>query len=147
MTTRWPYLLCRGTTAALALLGLGQAVLAGGFLAGHYDMVRMHLYDGMAMVLVAVVQAVAVVFLRRIGGPADMVRFGLLLPVLLAVQAALGMTHLLLLHVPIGVLMVMGLLQAMRRIWREIPAEAWATGHTTPVRVEDTVEAPVEASA
>jgi hypothetical protein len=125
MTTRWPYLILRGTTAVLALLGVGQAVLAGGFLAGHYDMLTMHLYSGVAMVVVAVLQTVAVLFVRRAGGPAEVVRIGLVLPVALAAQAALGMTHILLLHVPIGVFMVVGLVRLMRWVWRDLPEEAW----------------------
>lgn len=125
MTTRWPYLILRGTTAVLALLGVGQAVLAGGFLAGHYDMLTMHLYSGVAMVVVAVLQTVAVLIVRRAGGPAEVVRIGLVLPVALAAQAALGMTHILLLHVPIGVFMVVGLVRLMRWVWRDLPEEAW----------------------
>lgn len=126
MTTRWPYLILRGTTAALALLGAGEVVLAGGFLDGHYDMLRMHLISGVSMVVLAVVQAVVVVFARRAGGPSELVRMGLILPVVLAGQAALGTTHILLLHVPIGVLLVAGLVLMMRRVWRELPG-------TTPV--------------
>jgi hypothetical protein len=126
MTTRWPYLILRGTTAALALLGVSQAVLAGGFLAGHYDMLKMHLYSGIAMVVVALVQTITVIFLRRAGGPAEVVRVGLILPFTLAAQAALGMTHILLLHVPIGAFMVVGLVRMMRWVWRDLPEEEWS---------------------
>lgn len=125
MTTRWPYLILRGTTAALALLGVGQAILAGGFLAGHYDMLKMHLYGGASMIIVALVQTITVLFVRRAGGPAEIVRIGLLLPVALAAQAALGMTHILLLHVPIGAFMVVGLVRIMRWVWRDLPEEQW----------------------
>ena len=135
MTTRWPYLILRGTTAALALLGVGQAVLAGGFLAGHYDMLRMHLYSGVSMVVLALVQTVTVLFLRRAGGPAEVVRIGLILPVVLAAQAALGMTHILLLHVPIGAFMMLGLLRMMRWVWRDLPEENWAAGVAAPAEV------------
>jgi hypothetical protein len=128
MTTRWPYLILRGTTAVLALLGVGQAVLAGGFLAGHYDMLTMHLYSGVAMVAIALLQTITVLFLRRIGGPADVVRVGLILPVALAAQAALGMTHILLLHVPIGAFMVVGLVRMMRSVWRDLPEQVWDSG-------------------
>jgi hypothetical protein len=138
MTTRWPYLILRGTTAALALLGVGQAVLAGGFLAGHYDMLTMHLYSGVAMVVIALLQTITVLFVRRAGGPAEVVRIGLILPVALAVQAALGMTHILLLHVPVGVFMVVGLLRLMRWVWRDLPEEAWDAG-AVPVEREVTV--------
>jgi len=125
MTMRWPYLILRGTTAALALLGVAQAVLAGGFLAGHYDMLKMHLYAGASMIVVALVQTITVLFLRRAGGPAEVVRIGLVLPVALAAQAALGMTHILLLHVPIGAFMVVGLVRMMRWVWRDLPEEQW----------------------
>lgn len=125
MTTRWPYLILRGTTAGLALLGVGQAVLAGGFLTGHYDMLTMHLYSGVSMVVLALVQTITVFFVRRAGGPAEVVRIGLVLPVTLAAQAALGVTHILLLHIPIGVFMVAGLVRLMRFVWRDLPEEAW----------------------
>jgi cytochrome b subunit of formate dehydrogenase len=128
MTTRWPYLILRGTTAALALLGVAQAVLAGGFLAGHYDMLKMHLYSGVSMVTIALLQTVTVLFLRRAGGPAEVVRIGLILPVALAAQAALGATHILLLHIPIGAFMMVGLLRMMRWVWRDLPEENWAAG-------------------
>lgn len=120
----------------LALLGVGQAVLAGGFLAGHYDMLKMHLYSGVSMVVVALVQTITVLFLRRAGGPAELVRIGLILPVTLAAQAALGMTHILLLHVPIGVFMVVGLVRMMRSVWRELPEQSWeSTSRETEVTV------------
>jgi hypothetical protein len=57
---------------------------------------------------VALVQAVAVLLVRRAGAPPGLVGSGLMVPALLLVQAALGMTHVLLLHVPLGVLMVVG---------------------------------------
>jgi uncharacterized membrane protein YoaT (DUF817 family) len=128
MTTTWPYLICRGTTAALALLALGEAVLAGGFLSGHHDLVRVHLYSGVAMIVVAVVQTVAVLFLRRITGSTELVQIGLLVPVLLLAEGALGATHILLLHVPIGVLMVIGTFRMMSWVWRALPEEAWQKG-------------------
>jgi hypothetical protein len=139
MTMRWPYLILRATTAVLALLGVGQAVLAGGFLAGHYDMLKMHLYSGVTMVVVALLQTVTVLFVRRAGGPAELVRVGLILPVVLAAQAALGMTHILLLHVPIGAFMMVGLLRMMRWVWRDLPEEAWDSG---PVPVEHKAKVP-----
>jgi heme A synthase len=91
-------------------------------------MLQMHLYSGVSMVVLAVVQAVVVLFVRRAGGPAELVRTGLILPVALAAQAALGATHILLLHVPIGVFMVAGLVQMMRLVWRDLPEEAWTAG-------------------
>ena len=66
--------------------------------------------------------------MRRAGGPAEVVRIGLLLPVALAAQAALGMTHIPLLHVPIGAFMAVGLVRVMRWVWRDLPEQAWNAG-------------------
>jgi heme A synthase len=91
-------------------------------------MLRMHLYSGVAMVVLALVQTVVVLLVRRAGGPAELVRIGLILPVALAAQAGLGMTHILLLHVPIGAFMAVGLVRLMRLVWRDLPEQAWDSG-------------------
>ncbi len=130
---RWPYLLCRGTTAGLALLGVAQAVLAGRFLSGYYDAIRMHLTVAMVMVALAVVQAVAVVVLRRNGGPRSVLLLGLAFPVILTGLSGLGIGRVLALHVPLGVLAVVGLLRLAAWVWRTpLPAR-------TPTR--DSVDA------
>jgi hypothetical protein len=122
---RWPYLLFRGTTACLGILGVAQAVFAGSFLSGHYDVLRVHLVTAMVMVAVAVVQAVIAVFLRRAGGPRSVLLVGLLFPVLVAGQGGLGMGRVLGLHVPLGVLFVVGLLRLAAWAWRTpLPARA-----------------------
>ena len=115
---RWPYLLCRGTTAALGLLGVVQAFLAGSFLSGHYDALALHLTTAMLMVAVAVVQAVGVVVLRRAGGPRSVLLLGLAFPVILGGLTGLGMTRVVALHVPLGVLAVVGLLRLAAWVWR-----------------------------
>jgi hypothetical protein len=115
---RWPYLLCRGTTAGLALLSVTQAVLAGSFLSGHYDALMAHLTTAMVMVALAVVQAVGVVVLRRAGGPRSVMLLGLAFPVIMAGLAGLGMTRVLALHVPLAVLSVVGLLRLAAWVWR-----------------------------
>lgn len=134
---RWPYLLCRGTTASLGLLGVAQAAFAGSFLSGHYDVLRVHLVAAMVMVAVAVVQAVAVVFLRRAGGPRPVMLLGLAFPVILAGQGGLGMGRVLGLHVPLGVLAVVGLLRLAAWVWRTpLPARVRAADtarHNRPV--------------
>lgn len=115
---RWPYLLCRGTTAALGLLAVAQAVLAGSFLSGYYGALRVHLISAMVMVALAVVQAVGVVVMRRAGGPRSVLLLGLAFPVILAGLTALGMTRAVALHVPLGVLAVVGLLRLAAWVWR-----------------------------
>jgi hypothetical protein len=122
---RWPHLLFRGTTVCLGVLSMTQAVLAGSFLGGHYNALMAHLVTAGVMMAVAVVQAVVVVFLRRAGGPRSVLLLGLLFPLLLAGQGALGMGRVLGLHVPLGVLFVVGLLRLAAWAWRTpLPARA-----------------------
>jgi hypothetical protein len=117
--------LFRGTTASLGILSVAQATLAGSFLSGHYDVLMMHLMTAMVMVAVAVVQAVIAVFLRRAGAPRSVLLVALLFPLLLAGQAGLGMGRVLALHVPLGVLLVVGLLRLAAWAWRTpLPARA-----------------------
>ena len=132
---RWPYLLCRGTTAALGLLGVAQAFLAGSFLGGHYDALAVHLTVAMVMVGVAVVQAVGVVALRRAGGSRSVLLVGLAFPVILGGLSALGMTRVVALHVPLGVLSVVGLLRLAAWVWRTpLPARVSMADTVRPER-------------
>ncbi|TVT21079.1 hypothetical protein FNH05_34160 [Amycolatopsis rhizosphaerae] len=122
---RWPFLLLRATTVVLAALALVQTALAGGFLAGHYDALKMHSMTGMTMGALAVAQAVAAVFLWRAGGPRAVLVGGLALPVLLAGQVLLGMTRVLIVHVPVGALLVAGILRMAAWVWRApLPSRA-----------------------
>jgi hypothetical protein len=128
---RWPYLLCRATSAVVALLAVAQAAFAGGFLSGHYDMLRMHLVTAATMVAASVVQAVGVVFLRRAGGPRSVLLLGLAFPLILATQGALGMGRVVGLHVPLGVLVAVGALRLSAWVWRSpLPVRAGASGPT-----------------
>ncbi len=132
---RWPYLLCRGTTAGLGLLGVAQAVLAGSFLSGRYDALAVHLTVAMVMVGVAVVQAVGVVVLRRTGGSRSVLLFGLAFPVILGGLTALGMTRVVALHVPLAVLAVVGLLRLAAWVWRTpLPARTPMADTVRPER-------------
>ena len=133
---RWPYLLCRATTVALAALAVAQAVLAGSFLSGHYDALKVHLTVAMVMVALAVVQAVGVVVLRRAGGPRSAMLLGLAFPLVLTGLTVLGMTRVLALHVPLAVLAVVGLLRLAAWVWRApLPARSRAetARHDRPV--------------
>lgn len=115
---RWPYLLFRGTTASLGVLSVAEAAFAGSFLNGHYDLLRAHLVTAMVMIAIALAQAATTVFLRRAGAPRSVLLAGLVLPVVLAAQSGLGTGRVLGLHVPLGVLMVVGLLRLAAWAWR-----------------------------
>nr|WP_296071879.1 hypothetical protein [uncultured Actinoplanes sp.] len=113
----------RGTTAVLAVLVVLQPILAGGFLSGHYDLLRMHRLTGFSLFAVALAQAVVVVFLVRRGGSRSLLGPGLMLPALVAAQAALGIFRILALHIPFGVMMVIGITHMARNVWRPPAAD------------------------
>lgn len=115
---RWPYLLLRATTATLAALVAAQAVIAGSFLSGHYDALMAHRVVAMVATAVAVVQAVVVVFVRRAGGPLPVMLFGLLLPLPVPGTERVGNGTVLGLHVPVGVMLVVGVLRLTAWAWR-----------------------------
>lgn len=127
MSRSWPRLLTRVTTAVLAVQVLLQPVLAGGFLSGHYDLLRMHMINGFTMVVVALVQGVAAVFLYRAGASRSVLFHGFAVPLAIIATATLGEFRLLVLHVPIGVLMVIGILQMASEAWRKEPQPAQRT--------------------
>jgi hypothetical protein len=57
------------------------------------------------------------------------------------------MTHILLLHVPVGVLMVLGTVRMARMVWRDIPAAAWESGTLPPGWAASSSVASVSADA
>ncbi len=113
----------RVTATGLAVLGLAQASIAGSFLNGHYDMLRVHLMAAMVMVSVAVAQAVVGVLLARAGQATGwVVRASVALPVAVAGQGVLGMYRVLGLHVPLGVLVVASSVALAVWSWRPRPS-------------------------
>src|SRR5258705_11759924 len=108
MKERTAHVLIRGTTIALAALAVAQVAFAGSFLSGHYPVLRWHLVTGMAMVAVAHLQAGAVLLPGRRERPRVVLIAGLVLPLVVAGQGALGMGRVLGLHVPLGGLPVVG---------------------------------------
>ncbi|GAA5200301.1 hypothetical protein GCM10023322_77890 [Rugosimonospora acidiphila] len=146
---RWPYVLLRGTTTAVAVLAAAQAVLAGGFLSGYYGALTAHLMVGISLVALAVLQVPVAVFQYRAGGSRPVLRECLTLPLVLAVQAGLGMLHILILHIPFGVLMIVGSFRFAVGAWRTpLPARAGSGGPGEPVEPVEPVEpaGPVEAA-
>src|SRR4051794_38656188 len=109
MNARTVHLALRGTTAVLAALAAVLVLLAASFLSGHYPALQWHLVTGISMVGLALVQTVVVFLPGRKERPPSVMREGIFVPVVLAVQGVLGMYRILELHVPIGVLMAVGL--------------------------------------
>ncbi|WP_424077260.1 hypothetical protein [Mycobacterium sp.] len=115
---RWPRMLARATTATLAVLALTQAVFAGSFLGGQYNALMLHSLGAKASTVLSVVQVIVLWFVSRSGGPRSLVAVAALVTVLLVAEFASGELRLTALHVPLGVLLITGILQLTASVWR-----------------------------
>jgi hypothetical protein len=111
-------LLARATTATLAVLALTQAVFAGSFLGGQYNALMLHSLGAKASTLLSVAQVIALWFVSRSGGPRSLPMVGVLVTVLLVAEFASGELRLTALHIPLGVLLIAGILQLTASVWR-----------------------------
>jgi len=130
MWYRWPFRVA--ISAATTLLAL-QAVLAGQFLAGTYDALRLHRENATVAGIVVVVAAAAAVPIWRPGhGPlwpafACLGLFGLI-----AAQIALGFARLVAVHVPLGIAVIGLALRLTWYAWRAPATEPVDAGPVTP---------------
>ncbi len=111
-------MLARATTATLAVLVVTQAVLAGSFLSGQYNALMLHSVGAKASTLLSVVQVIVLWFVSKTGGPRSLVAVGALVTVLLVAEFASGEMRLTALHIPLGVLLIAGILQLSASVWR-----------------------------
>jgi hypothetical protein len=115
---RWPLLLARAITATLAVLVVVQAVFAGSFLGGQYNALMLHSAGAKASTVLSVVQLIVLWFATRTGGPRRLVVAAALVTALLVAEFASGELRLTALHVPLGVLLIAGILQLTAAVWR-----------------------------
>lgn len=103
----WTLALFRAVVTCEAALALGQAVLAGSFLSGHYQALDLHALNATATGLTAVAQIVAALLLWRLGGgPSWPFLAGIALFGAEAGQIAMGYARVLAVHVPLGVAII-----------------------------------------
>ena len=115
----WTLWLFRITVTVAAVVAFLQAVLAGEFLAGHFGMLAMHRDNSTVAVVAALVMVVAGVLLWRPGrGPWWPAVAAAVVLVAEVVQAFLGYSRVLSLHVPLGVLIVAVFPLLLVRAWR-----------------------------
>ncbi|MCX4091262.1 hypothetical protein [Nocardia sp. alder85J] len=115
----WPSLL-RALTAVVALDGFAQAVFAGRLLAGSYDGLDAHALNAIVLAVGILTETICFALAWRFGsGTARPVFVGLGLIVLTAVQMTTGFRAILAVHVPVGVLLIGGLLGLVVQAWRE----------------------------
>jgi hypothetical protein len=119
---RWVHLLFRTVVTVEAVLALGQAVLAGRFLSGHYDALALHAANARATAITAIVQTGAAILVWRPGrGPAWPVFASAALFGAEAAQIALGYARVLTVHVPLGVSIIASVGLLLVWAWRPVP--------------------------
>ncbi len=114
----WPLVIARATSATLAILALAQAALAGSFLGGQYNALMLHSVGARVTTVLSVVQVVVLVIVSRTGGPRWPIGVGALVTILFVAEFASGELRLTALHVPLGVLLIGGILQLTASVWR-----------------------------
>jgi len=117
-TSRVPLLLARASTTVLIALALAQVILAGNFLGGQYDALGLHALGARAITITSAVQIVILAWLWRAGGPRAAFFAGVVQTMLLVAEFAAGELRLAALHIPLGVLLVVGITQLTTMIWR-----------------------------
>ncbi|WP_155981394.1 hypothetical protein [Nocardia sp. BMG111209] len=121
----WPSLL-RALTVVVALDGFAQAVFAGRLLAGSYDGLDSHMLNGIVLAAGILTETIAFAAAWRFGsGTPRPVLIGLGLIALTAIQMTTGFRSIVAVHVPVGVLLIGGLLWQVGQAWQE-PAGARA---------------------
>ncbi|MCA2310589.1 hypothetical protein [Mycobacterium intracellulare] len=126
---RGPLLLARASTPSMVVLALAQATLAGNFLGGQYDALMLHSLGAKAITLTSAVQVAILAWIWRLGGPRGAFLGGIAQTLLLVAEFAAGELRLTAVHVPLGVLLVVGIVQVATVIWRTpLPARRAVDG-------------------
>jgi hypothetical protein len=114
-----PLVLMRIVVTVHALAVFAQPVLAGQFLDGNVEMVKVHAGVAGLVELVGLVQIpIAVLLWRPGGGPLWPAGLSVLLFVVEGVQVGLGYSRMLAVHVPLGVTIVGIMLLLLIWVWR-----------------------------
>ncbi|WP_459545558.1 hypothetical protein [Nocardia sp. X0981] len=121
---RWPVFSLRAATTGVAVLVLMQAALAGSFLSGGFEALAAHARNGGLTGLLLVVQTIAAITCARmrlttwrpvLTSVVQLVIVGVLFP--------LGEERILVAHVPLAVLLTVGVLQTTYAAWWQTPRE------------------------
>ncbi|MFF8592193.1 hypothetical protein ACF061_12220 [Streptomyces sp. NPDC015220] len=127
----WALALFRASVTCEAALALGQAVLAGSFLSGHYRALDLHALNATATGLTAVAQIVAALLLWRPGGgPGWPALAGIALFAAEAGQITMGYDRTLAAHIPLGVAIIACTFLMLVWAWRPAAGPDRARGES-----------------
>ncbi|MER5268366.1 hypothetical protein ABTZ99_40360 [Actinosynnema sp. NPDC002837] len=115
-----PWLLFRVSTGCVAALVVVQAVLAGGFLSGHYDALAAHAVIGGVAAAAMLLQTItSLVLWRKAAIPSWTVRVSLIQLIITGALIVLGQQRILGVHVPLAVLLTVGVALSLLHAWRQ----------------------------
>jgi hypothetical protein len=117
-TARLPLICARFSSALLVLLTLAQAALAGDFLGGQYDALMLHAIGARATTITSAIQIVILVWVWQTGGPRATLPAVVAQTLLLVAEFAAGELRMAAVHIPLGVLLMVGIVQLTTMIWR-----------------------------
>lgn len=120
-TRPWARWVFRVAVTCEALFAFAQAVLAGGFLAGHYQLLALHKENATVTGVAAVVMTLVAVAQWRPGrGPLGPVFVSAGLFAAEAAQIVLGYARVLAIHIPLGVSIIAAIVLLLVWAWRPI---------------------------
>ncbi|MEU8900655.1 hypothetical protein [Nocardia sp. NPDC048505] len=120
--TSWAVLLLRAASTGVAALVLLQAALAGSFLSGEFAALAAHARNARLLGALLLVQLLAALLCRRLrlsGTQPVLAGIGQIL--VTAALIPLGEQRILAVHLPLAVLLVVGVLQQTHTAWRRVP--------------------------
>jgi hypothetical protein len=120
----WPWWLMRVIVTIQALDALLQAVFAGRFLSGDFNMLLVHRANGTQILLgLCLLQVIAsVIAWRRAGVPGWIPGVSVLLLAACGVQVSMGFNRVLGVHIPLGVIIIGAVALLAIWVWRHGPA-------------------------
>lgn len=128
----------RVTATAAAVLAIGQPVLAGGFLDGHYSLLAAHRTAAMILAGAILLSALSAVVMWRTGSGSGRIA-ALCAVAFLAcgAQIGLGFARVLIIHIPLGVGLVALVVRLGVEGWRRTaPQGAAPTAPTVPAMAD-----------
>ncbi|MVU77851.1 hypothetical protein GPX89_11415 [Nocardia sp. ET3-3] len=141
MSTRTWQLVLRTATTLVTLDVFAQAMFAGRFMAGSYDALDAHAVNAAVLFVGVVLLTLCFAAAWRFAGtPGRFVGIGAVIAVITGLQIMFGYRMALAVHIPLGVVIVAGLLNLTVRSWNLVEASVEPTA-AEQIAAEPTVEA------